>query len=140
MPKYQQLRQLLQSKDSRKFRLASLLGPQESDWTDLLNHYPEMSFLAAQNPHLPSCLADRLAKHPNPSVRLMVARHGNLSFEALQNLVDDPEAAVRLALAKRADLDQQFASQLLEDKDPAVGLAVARYQPPTPSFSMAMGW
>jgi len=140
MATHQQLLALLQSKDPRKFQLASLLGPQESDWLTLLDQHPEMSFLVAQNSRLPTRIADRLAKHPSPKVRLMIARHGNLSFETLQNLLDDKEAAIRLVLAKRVDLDQQFASQLLDDQDPAVRFAVERYQPPTQAFSMAMGW
>jgi len=140
MATHQQLLKLLQSKDPLQLQIASLIVSEDRDWLRILEEHPELGFVLSQNPRLPTNLVDDLAKHPSPQVRYMVARHGNLSFEALQHLLDDEEAAVRLALAKRVDLDQQSAIQLFEDTDMGVRLAAQRYQPFTQPLFMASGW
>ena len=138
MASYQELLELVQSKDPLQLQLASQLPSEDEDWNQLLSEHPQLAFNLAQNSNLPLALFDQLAHSPNPRVRLMVARHGKLSYDSLERLADDPEPAVRLLLAKRADLDPQTHALLLQDPDAGVRLAAQRYQPQP--LAQASGW
>lgn len=136
-----QLQELLVSKHYSEQRLALSLSARPETWHFIYNKHPELAFTLAQNPNLPQELADELAGHPNPKVRLMIARHGQPSFIALKQLSEDNEAAIRLAIAKRQDLDGQLQDSLYEDSDAGVQLAAHLYQQvQQPFFARASGW
>lgn len=136
-----QLQALLVSKHYLEQRLALSLSARPEVWRFIYKQQPELAFTLAQNPSIPQDLADELAAHPNPRVRLMVARHGEPSFYALKQLSEDKEAAVRLAIAKRPDLDGQLQGCLFKDKDAGVQLAAQLYQQAQqPFFARASSW
>lgn len=135
-----QLQDLLVSKQYLEQRLALNIKARPETWRFIYNNHPELAFILAQNPNLPQELADELASHENPSVRLMIARHGQPSFTALKQLSEDNEAAVRLAIAKRQDLDGQLQDFLFEDLDTGVQLAAQLYQQTQQPFAKVSGW
>lgn len=123
-----QLQDLLVSNQHLEQRLALSMSARPETWLFIYNKHPELAFTLAQNPNLPQELADTLASHSDPRVRLMIARHGQPSFYYLKQLSEDPEAAIRLAVAKRQDLDGQLLDSLFEDADTGVQLAAQMYQ------------
>lgn len=135
-----QLENLLVSKQHLEQRLALSMSARPETWHYIYNNNPALAFTLAQNPNLPQGLVDELAGHPDPRVRLMVARHGQPSFYALKQLSEDNEAAIRLAIAKRQDLDGQLQDCLYEDTDAGVQLAAYLYQQPQQNFAKASGW
>ncbi len=135
----EQLETLLFSQQQLEQRWVLGLHARPETWRFIYDRYPQLAFVLAQNPSLPTDLADELANHPEARVRLMIARHRSLSDFGVQTLIDDPEAAVRLALARRKDLDPCFTEQLQMDADVGVRLATERYQQHQP-LAMASGW
>ncbi len=135
-----QLENLLASKQHLEQRLALSMSARPETWHYIYNNNPALAFTLAQNPNLPQGLADELAAHPDPRVRLMIARHGQPSFYALKQLSEDNEAAIRLAIAKRQDLDGQLQDSLYEDTDAGVQLAAYLYQQSQQHFAKASGW
>lgn len=135
-----QLQDLLVSKQHLEQRLALSMSVRPEIWQFIYKNNPELAFVLAQNSNLPQEIADKLAGHPDPRVRLMVARHGQPSFYALKQLSEDNEAAIRLAVAKRQDLDGQLQDCLYEDSDAGVQLAAHLYQQPQQHFAKASGW
>ncbi|SFX04895.1 hypothetical protein [Marinospirillum alkaliphilum] len=134
----QQLKTLLQSKEHLEQQLVLSLSARPETWRSIHARHPELAFVLAQNPSLPTDLADELAAHPDSRVRLMIARRGKPGYIALLQLSQDPEAAVRLAVAKRDDLDNALIEQLQQDSDLAVSLAAQLYQ--QQPLAMASGW
>lgn len=135
-----QLQVLLVSKHPLEQRLALNGKARPETWFFIYNKHPELASILAQNPNLPQELADELASHPDPRVRLMIARHGQPSFIALKQLSEDNEAAIRLAIAKRPDLDGQLQDSLYEDEDAGVQLAAQLYQQAQQPFAKVSGW
>lgn len=135
-----QLQELLVSKQYLEQRLAFSLSARPETWHFIYKKHPELAFTLAQNPNLPQELADELAGHLDPRVRLMIARHGQPSFCALKQLSEDNEAAVRLAVVKRQDLDEQLLDSLFEDEDSGVQLAAQLYQQIQQPLARAIGW
>ena len=135
-----QLQDLLVSKHHLDQRFALSMTARPETWHYIYNKHPELAFTLAQNRNLPPELTDELASHPDPRVRLMIARHGQPSFIALKQLSEDNEAAIRLAIAKRPDLDGQLQDSLYEDEDAGVQLAVQLYQQAQQPLARASGW
>ena len=135
-----QLQDLLVSKNHLDQRFALSMTARPETWHYIYNKHPELAFTLAQNPNLPAELADELASHPDPRVRLMIARHGQPNFSALKQLSEDNEAAIRLAVAKRQDLDGQLLDSLFEDNDAGVQLAAQLYQQAQQPLARASGW
>ncbi|WP_114417823.1 hypothetical protein [Marinospirillum perlucidum] len=135
-----QLIALLDSKDPLQQELAFQHALADEAWKRIFHQRPDLAFALAQHSRLPQDIADELSQHPDPKVRLMLARKGNPSFAGMQRLSNDEEAAIRMTLAKRPDLDQQFAESLLEDRDFAVRWAAQRYQQENLPLALASGW
>lgn len=135
-----QLESLLVSKQHLEQRFALSMTARPETWQFIYNKHPELAFTLAQNPNLPETLADELASHPDPRVRLMIARHGQPSFFSLKQLSEDNEAAIRLAVVKRQDLDEQLLDSLFEDDDAGVQLAAQIYQQANQPLARVSGW
>lgn len=135
-----QLEDLLVSNQYLEQQLALNTNARPETWHFIYNKHPELAFTLAQNPNLSQELADELASHPDPRVRLMIARNGKPSFGALKQLSEDKEAAIRLAVVKRQDLDGQLLDSLFDDRDTGVQLAAQLYQQAYQPLARVSGW
>jgi hypothetical protein len=76
---------------------------------------------------LPAGWAEALLIHPRPSLRVMLARRGDLSREGERRLVADSSRCVRCAVAEREGLAPELIAALVGDGDPEVRAKIAAH-------------
>lgn len=76
---------------------------------------------------LPAAWAAALLVHPRPSLRVMLARRGDLAPEAERRLTSDSSRRVRCAIAEREGLAAPLIAALVGDHDSEVRATIAAH-------------
>lgn len=96
----------------------------ESVWLEVIQRYPDFKEWVAHNKSVPASVLDRLARDPDPRVRISVAMRRKCSSETLAQLAADPDETVRAMVARNKKAPPHVLETLRRDPSPLVAEAV----------------
>jgi hypothetical protein len=89
-------------------------------WMDVLEKFPDMTFWVIHNKTVPIEILEKLAKHPDTSVRSDVARKRKLTYNLFETLSKDSDTYVRQAIAINAEVPLNILERLANDSSGVV--------------------
>jgi len=112
----EEFKKLRESLKPEEYMRAATEEASVDTWNKVIDLFPDLTEWVAHNKRVQVEILERLHKHPDARVRLVVAAKRKAPTNILQSLMTDPAESVRMAVARNAKTPREILSQMSNDK------------------------